>query len=189
MYNINRFGVNNGRVIKEDGTTVNVGDLLEQLAAGGGGGGGASGENPFNTQSGQTVVSINETYWSRLARHARPIWAIVEGNATGTSGNMSYSVSYSVKEGYLFYPKLMMVHIDVDGIVGINIDIGSFTTNNSKELKFSIPTKAAQPSVLRMDFDGEICVQAGGKCQVGSATTVVGKVYGYIYGYEVSRDV
>lgn len=41
MYNIRDYAPNNGRYIKEDGTTVNIADLLETIAQGGSSGGGS----------------------------------------------------------------------------------------------------------------------------------------------------
>jgi hypothetical protein len=145
-------------------------------------------ENPFGTAQGQDVVSVSESFWSRLFREGRErsnaYIATTMSTVDGTGYNYGPSITTSL--GCYFYPRFVSVSASVDAeltiVVSTGISLGD--VSNSGNVTYVAWCKAGQP--FNITFDGDIrCNELSTVSIKARTTTAGGKLYGTIYGVEV----
>lgn len=137
-------------------------------------------ENPYNTKTGQDVVSMQENSWMRLFREGRPKNINNEAFDATVSTNWTYSLVLAPSPGMVLYPKRTVVSASVDMEINVRISTGIGQAPNVFHVVY---LKSGTPYIL--EFEGDICCFEGGNIQIGYRTTTVGKVWASIYGVEV----
>lgn len=141
-------------------------------------------ENPFGTKEGQSVVSVAESFWARIAREGKPV--STQTIALALPNDSTYkSTSLSASVDTLLYPKFIAVSSNVDAELIIQLNTG-IPQLNSKYL-YRGYHKAGTPVLLICD--GEfVSAYSAGSIAIGGINTGAGAgiIYGSIFGYEVS---
>lgn len=154
-------------------------------------------ENPFSTKHGQEVVSINESFWARMAR---------KGKIVTTGTNFKFALtdisgtpqivgpSLTVEPGFVLYPKFVTMSADIDCTMIIRITSGQTPTGIAPEMPLYYISKFLKAGTpFDMYFDGDIAcddtnVNPGAGVYIGYATTVTGNMYYSMLGYEVAKQ-
>lgn len=144
-------------------------------------------ENPFNTEYGQEIVSIQENFWARLYREGMPKLNTVSGvTVTNASSAYAYYGTITPSLGRVLYPKQACITCNEDAELTIKVDTG---------IKDVLPVhvalgwvKAGTP--LQTMLDGELFCLENGMFTIGIKTaSPTAKVYGCVYGIEVTKRV
>ena len=144
-------------------------------------------ENPFQTKIGQEVVSVQESFESRLWREGRPLNAF-SGDVNAASGVMTSTSQVRCSPGCVFYPLSVKVSCNVDAMLyivyGTNMaDVGPNLNGVMYEVAFC---KAGTP--LEVKLNGDVKIYEGGTVSVAAVPTAVGKLYGSVRGIEVTTN-
>lgn len=139
-------------------------------------------ENPFHTEVGQEVVSVQESFWARLSREGRFVNKYLTGSDLGTDGTFKYADLVYPSIGTLLYPRKIAVSSNIDTEIAIKIISGTFDYN---DFFYVVYAKSGTPLIL--DFDGDLFIQENNsaKVQIGLKTAAGAKVWGFFQGVEV----
>ncbi|MFY0760186.1 hypothetical protein AB1K32_15050 [Metabacillus dongyingensis] len=137
-------------------------------------------ENPYNTVTGQEVVSTSENFWARLGREGRFRGSTVQGTSV-TANTLSFKAVVKPSLGHRLYPKRAIVSSDVDAILYIRVLTGIKRADEMTTVCFC---KAGNPYIV--DFDGDVYLEEDGEFAIAMFATTDGKVYGATNGVEVA---
>lgn len=140
-------------------------------------------ENPFNTQYGQDVVSVSESYWARMAREGRWRRSHVLQLSASTGSLQRYGVLIP-SIGTRLFPKSAIISCDKDAILQIRINTGVV---DGEMIYHMASVKANMP--LQVDFEGEIFLLSSGEISLNvQPLNEAGNVTGSIVGIEVADN-
>ncbi len=144
-------------------------------------------ENPYNTEHGQEIVSISETFWNRLFRQGRHRNAFSLGVDMPIDNTYAYGAYVKASTGTIFYPRFVTVSSSVDAelviVVSTGVNLGD--SANSGTITHVSYCKAGQPFCIT--FDGDIYALENKSVEIRGRTTATGgKLYGSVHGIEVS---
>jgi len=144
-------------------------------------------ENPFQTKIGQEVVSVQESFESRLWREGRPLNSF-SGDINAPSGVMTSTGQVRCSPGCVFYPLSVKVSCNVDAMLYIvyatnMADVGPNLNGILYEVAFC---KAGTP--LEVKLNGDVKIYEGGTVTVAAVPTAAGKLYGSVRGIEVTDN-
>lgn len=145
-------------------------------------------ENPFQTPSGLTPMSIQESFESRLWREGLPVQAFNVDVAL-TAGVQADILGYTVSLGKEFIPLFISVSCDQDAVLQIQyITSITGTGYNSQGVWYETEyCKAGTP--FRRTLKGEIRIPETYGIHLIVKSATAGKAYGTIYGIEVTANV
>jgi len=152
-------------------------------------------ENPFGTAEGQSVVSVSETFWHRMAREGHWVTNMVEARAVTNSGGYNWGGGHYPSMGKVLYPKTIISSCDVDAVHYFRITVGNESGLSSGAalpidgvLYFCSFSKAGTP--VYFNFDGEIYCKCAGLIEFGcKPISGSGNQYVTYHCLEVSENV
>lgn len=137
-------------------------------------------ENPFNTEYGQEIVSIQENFWARLNREGRPRPYILRGTDI-TINTDFYPLTVLSPYDCILYPSKVVASANVDGEIIVQVQTGLQDVGN---IYYNAFVKAGTPFVL--DFKGDVFLIEGGSIKIGINSANTGKFYASAHAIEVS---
>jgi hypothetical protein len=145
-------------------------------------------ENPFNTEFGQDVVAISESFKARLWREGRPKSLYYESTVSNTAGGVvNNGIVTSI--GCRLYIFNVTLSSDIDSILLVQTNQGIESGNDNSPIRLSyVYAKAGTPVVL--NFDGEVSVPEGSAFNLAAIPMVNnsgGKLYGSVHGIEIAE--
>jgi hypothetical protein len=142
-------------------------------------------ENPFQTATGQEIVSVQESFLARLFREGRPRNVIVQG--ASASANVTTLPAYiTPSPGCEFYPLYLCVSSNADCQLMVRYDT-QIADAGSSGIFYDVAFFKAGTPLIRQ-YNGEIKVFENGQVSIGVLSSMDCKVYGSIYGIEVTTN-
>lgn len=142
-------------------------------------------ENKFNTSFGHEVVSIQESFGSRLWTEGRPSSAWGNAIAT-TTATQSTIASLDVSPACELYPLRICFSADVDTEFQVQYSTKMLDVGNSGSIYDIIFLKAGTPAIINLA--GETRLPEYGNVKVVAKPISNGKAYASIYGIEVTSN-
>lgn len=143
-------------------------------------------ENPYQTSYGHDVISIQESFEARLFREGRPANTFTQGT-TANASVLTSAASLKPSPGCVLVPMSILISCDVDAVVQIayNTAIAKVGVSSNGIVYETVFLKAGTP--LTLSPKG-IKIYETGSIQLGVIPSVSGKLYGSIYGVEVTDN-
>ena len=141
-------------------------------------------ENPFNTTTGQEIVSIGENFWARLAREGR-FRAKDYQNISMTQGVLLFvQPQFKPNKGCVLYPVDIVLTSEADTLFIFAVNTGVADADLIYRIAY---VKAF--TAFEWKFDGSVFIKEGGFLEIRAlCNTTGGKLWGSVYGIEVTEN-
>jgi hypothetical protein len=149
-------------------------------------------ENPFNTAFGQSVVTVEENFWSRLLRYGRSAYKTWFEISIGAADSINALAEFVPTPNTVFIPKVLTFSASVDCLMYVlykpasNYNVFESILSTTSEVYAVVRVTKNTPYTLY--FDGDIQIAEGGNITVvvKPLSEANGKVDGCIRGTEVT---